>query len=422
MNPAVMSAVKRTQRGPVLMKIAAGTDPRAQGFVFTGDANRWQMDAGGTLRPVAAGTPRYKSWLRTSRGLWVQTLLMESLRTNVLLNSANFAAAGTNWIGGNDFTIATVPSIFEGRVAYKYTNLATNTGRAISQAIGVFTGAPETHSIIVENVNAANTRFGLQDTTTGTFVIVVQFDWATHTPVIAGGAGSVRVLDEENGRYRLAITATGTAGHGRRPVIYPTGDALNTDTAILHHAQHEEAVYASSPIITDAAQVTRAAEWMTAPWPYAAQPMSVYESFVERGTLLGPGSNALYWALGHTGLPLAMIRYNRVSRIGTAVYQTGGTPQCNVNVVVPALDDEVETRTVLRTNNLSISLTNNGGAETDPSGVTAPLLFNPFPRPWSPPGRITINSNDGGGGPGSVGYRTLVFATADRDMDYLRSL
>src|SRR5690606_29621558 len=131
------------------------------------------------------------------------------------------------------------------------------------------------------------TALSLFNATLGTHICRGRLTWDTGQASIAAGAGTViaRKLASAgpNGGpvYRLMVTGTGTAGDQRLIVVYPSGTSQNTQTAIIHHVQHEVGAVATSPIVTTTAAVTRAADVLTFPWLHAPQAMTGYLRFVE---------------------------------------------------------------------------------------------------------------------------------------------
>src|SRR5690606_24562614 len=98
--------------------------------------------------------------------------------------------------------------------------------------------------------------------------------------------------------YLIMVTGTGTAGNQRRIVVYPSGTTQNTQTAIIHHVQHEVGAVATSPIVTMTAPVTRAADVLTFPWSHPPQAMTGYLRFVELGAVAMTGASRVLLQIG----------------------------------------------------------------------------------------------------------------------------
>src|SRR5690606_7652024 len=110
------------------------------------------------------------------------------------------------------------------------------------------------------------TDLAIRDTTAGANVCIGRLAWATGEAIVQSGTGIVRAQKladaGPNGGpvYRLMVTATGTAGNQRQIRLYATGIPTNTQTVIIHHVQHEVGSIATSPIVTAASTLTRAAD------------------------------------------------------------------------------------------------------------------------------------------------------------------
>jgi hypothetical protein len=213
------------------------------------------------LKTAALDEPRFEFDRVTGKALGLR---VESSATNVLLHSA--ALTNPVWAGQADFTITPVASVIEGQTAWRFENLGTVEFRTISQIVGTLTGKPESTSILCESDTGEDFVIGLRDLTSPTWVYAITVNAATGAVAVLSGIGRHIVTDlgigPNGGKlWRVELTATGTAGNTRGVRVYPTGTTLNTDAAIIHHVQHEEALNASSPIVTGASSVTRAADF-----------------------------------------------------------------------------------------------------------------------------------------------------------------
>ncbi|HEX6937902.1 MAG TPA: hypothetical protein VF158_00720, partial [Longimicrobiales bacterium] len=286
-------------------------DAPAPAFQRAGPATFFGRD--GRARQAAAGRPRVESLDLDGDGVReAGVLLLEAGRGNVLFDSSNFAPAGTAWTGEASFTLEPVASLIDGQTAYKHTNLGASSFRSRSQLRGVFTGSPETFYAIIENVDATESALSIFDDATDTHVCRARLVWSTGAASVALGSGSVYAerlaATGPNGGpvWLLAVTAAGTAGNARMAVLYPTGVGTNTQSAIIHHAQYEEAPFHSSPIVTTAsAGATRAADGFVQPFGHAPQAMTLYVRFVDLGTGLGGGSQGVFYIgdAARAGLP-----------------------------------------------------------------------------------------------------------------------
>lgn len=200
-------------------------------------------------------------------GLFEVSTLLEGPATNLALGACSFAD-GTHWFGSGDFTISAATSMLVGQTAYRHINNNLVASRSRSQIVGVFvSGQTDVYSRIIENdatLPAVTTALSIFDNTVNAHLHQVTFTWSTKAIATTTGSGTSGVQDLGGGRYRIWVSATGTAsgtgaaGNTRRVYVYPTGPTQNDRASILHHAQFEAAASVpSSPIVTVAAAVTR---------------------------------------------------------------------------------------------------------------------------------------------------------------------
>lgn len=330
-----------------------------------------------TVQAVSADTIRDSNYEQTTR-----TILLEGTGTNQLFSSCDFSAGNVDWNAGvADFTVVPVPSCIAGQTAYQQTNKGLNVSRARSQTRGTFTGAPETFSVILENVSAVTSRIGIFDVTANSMVAAADFTWSTHTATVNQGSGAVVVVDMGGGRYRVCLTGTGTVGHSRRLIIYFTGTTQNTSTAIVHHAQHEHAAFASSSIVTTTTAVSRSAEltgWTLPDTPHA---MEWIVEFFERGAVNVGSVGVAY--LGANSFDSARFQ---ITTAGAGRYTCAhNNGSLSVSSTLPASPlpvrgDRVKLRAVLYADgSCELFQSINGGPEIS-AGRTA---ANPFAVAWS---------------------------------------
>lgn len=255
---AAVAATRRRRRNRGLFRWRIGSPVPAT----SPSTVRTYIDAAGIVRTALSGVARDADYSTGQRGL-----LVEGERTNVLLASCDFSAGQSAWTGAADFTISAAPSIIAGQGAYLHVNLGTIGSRSRTQAAGVFSGTPETLSVILGKGSAGTSVIGVFDSTTGAFVAQCILAWATGTVVDANGpnpARSYRAIALPADRYLVSAMYTGTIGHTRTVFIYPTATSQNTNSAILHYAGLETGAFGTSPIITSGAAQTRAADAVTA--------------------------------------------------------------------------------------------------------------------------------------------------------------
>lgn len=259
---------------PVGFGYAAGADPRTYGMTCTrADTTTCALyrDVNGIWQTAAADVPRYTHY-QYNGTTNVVTLLREGAGTNSALGSCSYSDA-TYWSNMLAYTRTAKTSCISGQTAQQ----VTGTTGGIAQVIGTFVnGQTDCESLLIENVDSVTSNIRIYDTTAAAYAITVLLTWATKSASITAGAGTCGVIDLGTGPnggalVRLWLTFTGTAagtganGNTRRYEIYPTSSAGTN--AILHHAQFEaNASYPSSPIVTVAGAVTRAADLISVPW------------------------------------------------------------------------------------------------------------------------------------------------------------
>jgi len=265
----------------------------------------WYTGPDGRIHQAAPGVPRIEWYDLDGDGVReTPTVLLEPAATNLLRDSCNLPASGSAWGGTSNFTVTPAASIFAGQTAWRHQNLGQTTFAGRSQVVDTLTGQPETVSVVVENVDATTTAVSLFDGTAAAHVCRVQLAWATGAATVVAGSGTARATRlasaGPNGGpvYLIMVTGTGTAGNQRRIVVYPSGTTQNTETAIVHHVQHEVGAVATSPIVTTTAPVTRAADVLTFPWPHAPQAMTGYLRFVELGAAAMTGASRVLLQIG----------------------------------------------------------------------------------------------------------------------------
>lgn len=269
----------------------------------------------GVLRQASANRPRIE-WVDLDGDGVRETpgLLLEQARTNALLNSGDTEATG--WAGGTGWTKASATSIINGGTARQYTNDGVTSSNNRYQQLSTLGSDSLVASMIVENVDATESRVGIYDQTAASFVARADYVWSTGAVTLHSVAGTdagvrVETLAESgpNGGKVVRLTAYGVpsnSGNTERVYIYPSGASINSEAAIIHHVQREVGVVASSPIVTSGTSATRNTESVSAPLTATPQAMTVYAHFIESGTRLEAvqAANARYYVhIGGTGDP-----------------------------------------------------------------------------------------------------------------------
>lgn len=273
--------------------------------------------------------------------------LLEGQNTNLVEDSNDFSAATAGWAGQGDFTETELSSggIFStGESAWQFDNLGGVGSRSIRASSGLPALANGTwycFSVILENIDAANWSIGIRNTTDATWVIQTYYTWSTGltsgTTGSAYTAGAYNVYTEPYGPNRIRLTVAGAAqaaddGDTVNLYIYPTGTSINTDSAILHHAQYETPMWMpSSPIVTSGASAIRYADQLYKSWDMEGEPLTVYMRLVELGGKNHPtGSDLYYLAVGQTGNNsnprIVLYNYGTVTTLGRGPYRMYNGP------------------------------------------------------------------------------------------------
>lgn len=240
-----------------------------QDQLITFDRNSVRRNWSNTLNryieiPVDVLAPDYEPLTGAALGAPIE----EASSTKVIRSCA-FGPNDTSWDGASDFIVTPALSIFKGQTAHKHENKGLAVFRARRQTVGVLTNAPETLTMIVEGVDATTSSFSIYDATSVGHCLLVSFDWATgvittdaFTFGTAPSREAIKLSDAgPNGGevYLIRLTVTpNNAGNTRWILGYLSGTTTNTDTAIIHFAQHEEKAFATSPMVSDVTFTSRA--------------------------------------------------------------------------------------------------------------------------------------------------------------------
>jgi hypothetical protein len=226
----------------VLSPSRAAPLPTIEGPGFSRSSTGWTFDsARGKFTPKEAGTPRINGTRNE--------LLVEARREN----QVTYSSGDTNW--GYNYTA--VESIMDESGADGLRVEGQDQG---ADNVGSFTGNRETFSVIVEKIAGSETLVRVKNSTTGDNPVFQTFDWASDS--WSGGDTNSELLTQSgpNGGEvrRLIARYSGTQGDMRTLVLEPNGNsASNSDVAVVHHHQLEEAPFATSPIYTSGGKNTR---------------------------------------------------------------------------------------------------------------------------------------------------------------------
>jgi len=199
-----------------------------------------------------------------------QGLLVEAAaRTNHVLQSADISS--WNLTGGaSGVTVSSATSLIDNETAHEVTGGGASGDFAFQDA-GSFSGSTEITHIHVGRGTSDLIALGVQNASTGNPVAVVEYDWANDATAVVSGsvaADYIRVLADNDGNGGEAIhfilrigggNGENTSGENRQIRVYPDRNG-NGNGVFFHHAQIEEDLNASLPIVTGSSAVTRSGD------------------------------------------------------------------------------------------------------------------------------------------------------------------
>ena len=275
-------------------------------------------DQAGIWQLATANVPRELNYVY---GDGRPSLLREAASTNSALGACSFAD-GTYWAGNASFTLAAATSCIAGQSATKHTDAAG--GAVRTQNVGVFVnGQTDCEQYILEDTGDGNASsdITIYDATVGAALYTARVTWATKTIATTAGTGACGIINDGNGRYRCYVTAAGVAagavaggaGNTRQLRIAPVITAGKS--CIVHYGGLEAASsYPSSPIVTVAGAVTRAADLISAPWTRNPEAGPWYFDAYDLNT--GTGTKDALFIGAAAPLANPYFRMNRVSATG----------------------------------------------------------------------------------------------------------
>lgn len=156
-----------------------------------------------------------------------------------------------NWPTRGSFTFATATPFFAGGSAVRIETDGGTNGQFLSQTSGVFSEGGDQFSLLVENVNAVETEFGLLIGID--WQVLLKLDWSDLSATVSGAAVNSAVVQDlgtgpNGGRLVwLTVQASAAAGTARRAMVRPTGFAANSQAIIWHDATLTPPLAASAP-------------------------------------------------------------------------------------------------------------------------------------------------------------------------------
>ena len=196
-----------------------------------------------------------------------QGLLVEAdPRTNRVQYSSS--TRGVHWNSSSIDTETPRDSVIDNETAYELKGDGTDDSARVENYSGTLWGGKGTAYVLVEKGSSDLIAFGVKNSTSNSWLSLVEYDWSTGgTNIVDGSAveASTKILRPRgpNGAelvlFVLRIKGNNVnndSGDNSKIVLYPDRNA-NGNSAIFHHAQFEGNRDISSPIATGPYEVTR---------------------------------------------------------------------------------------------------------------------------------------------------------------------
>jgi hypothetical protein len=227
-------------------------DPK---ITFTRASTGTFFDSAGVLTSAANNAPRfdYNPSTLAARGL-----LIEEARTNLVLQSENFA---TTWGQSGSPTVSTNTTVAPDNTTTGDTIGSTVTASYVFQSI-TFTGdGTKAFSIFIKQGTSTVNRLFVRDTTAGINRGLTDVTWTVGVPSVVVTNGSLLSLTQlSNGWYRVQVAVDSVVAANSNQLRIQPDTATGTGTVILWGAQLENGAFPTSYIPTTVAQVTRNAD------------------------------------------------------------------------------------------------------------------------------------------------------------------
>ena len=251
-------------------------DPR---ITFTRASTGTFFDSAGVLTSAANNAPRfdYNPSTLAARGL-----LIEEARTNLVLQSENFA---TTWGQSGSPTVSTNTTVAPDNTTTGDTIGSTATGSYVFQSI-TFTGdGTKAFSIFIKQGTSTVNRLFVRDTTAGINRGLTDVTWTVGVPSVVVTNGSLLSLTQlSNGWYRVQVAVDSVVAANSNQLRIQPDTATGTGTVILWGAQLENGAFPTSYIPTTTTALTRAADVASvntlSPWFNATEGTLFAESSV----------------------------------------------------------------------------------------------------------------------------------------------
>jgi hypothetical protein len=331
---------------------AGALDPR---ITFTRASAAWYFNSAGNLTQAATNEPRFDYDPAT---LHARGLLIEGARTNIALHSRDFTQ--TAWVKTNITAALNVTGI-DGvaNSASRLTATASN-----GTALQTITSASATH---------VSSFFARRITGTGT-VEITQDNGATWTAITLTSAWQ---------RFAIPFATIANPVIGFRLVT--SGDVIAVDVA-----QCEVGTFATSPIITAAAAVTRGVEFASMPIAFGSN-FTLFQEFQTTARFAGVSGSINHLVSADDGTFTNRFSIQQRSDPSPLIGL-----ELSIGGVVTGLPKQTLTIGAIQKHIGSYSSGNvayvaNGGSVQTQSGLTLPALTRLFiQNPGSPPaGSVT---------------------------------
>lgn len=220
----------------------------APAHLFTRDSGEYEWD-GSLFVPRVLNQPIYEPTALASGLERVALIVHPGTEEEV---AAPFNFADPSWAMSASLTRADAISCIQDQTASKITNTATGSA-SIFGTFGTWNGSPQTTAFTLERGSHSQVNFGMRDTTAVAWVYFLILNFDTGVVTLSAGAGTafvrlLRKVGPNGGRlYRILLTATGTAGNGRRVAVYPTSTAAVAGHSFVHEMGCFESPFAPNP-------------------------------------------------------------------------------------------------------------------------------------------------------------------------------
>lgn len=294
------------------------------------------------IQTAAIDIPRDAHYqLNPVTGLYERTLLVEGPATNNIASSADWSAAA-------------------------WTKTTCTVGTGITDPAGGTAACTLT-------ATAANGQ-AIQVLAAGASLVRTNAVWIRRRT----GAGAVQLLTPDNAVFSTVTLTSAWQRLSPPAVAASTARAIGVrlvtsgDAVDVWNAEQEDGPFVTSDIVTAGAAVTRSADIVSFPFPYAPLEMTVYLKYWERGTMQSVGTRVF-----HLGAAAGTAPHLLLGNVGGALQalHNNNTTSVTANApVTPAMGDMVEVRVTLSGNGtVVIGIALNGGAESTLGSVASAL-------------------------------------------------